>query len=275
MPAKPFVDTNRPIQALLLDMDGVLYHGNSLLAGAARLLQHIKATPHLFLTNNPRRTPDAIADRLEAMGLPRPDPTQILTSALATADRLARLKPGFSWYAIGEGGLEAALVAAGGQADAQQADFVVVGEGPGIDFNSLTTAINLILKQGAQLVVTNPDASVDDQHQGQHRVLPGGGALVAPIAVACEVEPLIIGKPQPTLFEMACARLGVEPADCLMIGDRPDTDIAGAMAVGMRAALVRSGRFGPNASWPVDLPRPHWDALDLPQLLTAIEPWLP
>ncbi len=255
-------------------MDGVLYHGDTRLPGARALLQRIEAMPHLFLTNNPRRTPEAVANRLAAMGLPRPQPTQILTSALATAERLARLKPGFSWFAIGEGGLEAALAAAGGRADVQRADFVVVGEGPGIDFDSLTTAINLILKQGAQLVVTNPDASVDDQHQGQHRVLPGGGALVAPIAIACEVEPLIIGKPQPTLFEMACARLGVEPADCLMIGDRPDTDIAGAMAVGMRAALVRSGRFGPDASWPADLPRPHWDAPDLQQLLTAIEPWL-
>ncbi|MBK1620030.1 haloacid dehalogenase [Lamprobacter modestohalophilus] len=275
MPVKLFADNKRPIQALLLDMDGVLYHGNSLLAGATALLQRIKTTRHLFLTNNPRRTPEAVADRLEAMGLPRPDPTQILTSALATAEHLARLKPGFSWYAIGEDGLETALLAAGGRLDAQQADFVIVGEGPGIDFDCLTIAINLVLKQGARLVVTNPDASVDDQHEGEHRVLPGGGALVAPIAIACEVEPWVIGKPQPALFEMACARLDVEPADCLMIGDRPDTDIAGALAIGMRAALVRTGRFGPDASWPAGLPRPHWDAPDLPHLLQAIEPWLP
>lgn len=274
MPSKPFGDDKGQIQALLLDMDGVLYHGDSRLAGAKALLQRIKATPHLFLTNNPRRTPEAVADRLAAMGLPRPDPRQILTSALATAERLAAIKPGFSWYAIGEGGLEAALLAAGGRRDPHNADFVIVGEGPGIDFDSLTTAINLVLKRGAKLVVTNPDASVDDQQDGEHRVLPGGGALVAPIAIACEVEPLVIGKPQPALFEMACARLGVEPADCLMIGDRPDTDIAGAIAAGMRAALVRTGRFGPDAAWPEGLPRPDWDEPNLPRLMRALEPWL-
>ncbi len=265
----------RAIRALLLDMDGVLYHGDTRLPGARTLLQRIALTPHLFLTNNPRRTPEAVAERLAAMGLPRPDPRQILTSALATAERLAALKPGFSWYAIGEGGLESALLAAGGRRDPQRADFVIVGEGPGIDFERLTTAINLVLKQGAQLVVTNPDTSVDDQQDGEHRVLPGGGALAAPIAIACEVEPLVIGKPQPALFEMACARLALEPADCLMIGDRPDTDIAGAIGVGMRAALVRTGRFRPEAVWPPDLPRPHWDAPDLPHLLRMIKAWLP
>lgn len=256
-------------------MDGVLYHGSTLLPGARALLERIRPLPHLFLTNNPRRTPLAVADRLAELGLPRPDPAQILTSALATADRLAALKPGFSWFAIGEGGLEAALLAAGGRPDPRRADFVIVGEGPGIDFDRLTTAINLVIKQGAQLVLTNPDASVDDQQEGKHRVLPGGGALVAPIAIACEVEPLVIGKPQPALFEMACARLGLAPADCLMIGDRPDTDIAGATGIGMRAALVRTGRFGADAAWPTVQPRPDWDEPDLPQLLRAIEPWLP
>jgi NagD protein len=255
---------------VLLDMDGVLYHGSTVLPGAPELLERVRNIPHLFITNNPRRTPAAIAERLAGMGLPRPAPEQILTSALATAERLAALKPGFSWFAIGDGGLEAALSEKGIN-DPVNADFVVIGEGPGIDFERLTLGINLILKRGATLVVTNPDASVDDTHEGEHRVLPGGGALVAPLAVACEVAPLVIGKPQPTLFQMACERLGKQPADCVMIGDRPDTDIAGALAVGMRAALVRTGRFEPDAPWPSGLARPHWDAPDLPELVRALE----
>ena len=263
-----------PLRALLLDMDGVLYHGDRPLPGAAALMQRLDARPHLFVTNNPRRTPEAVAARLAAMGLPRPAPSAILTSALATAKRLAAIKPGFSWFAIGEDGLGSALIAAGGRRDPLRADFVVVGEGPGIDFDSLTRGINLVLQRGARLVVTNPDVSVDDRHAGQHRVLPGGGALVAPLALACEVEPLVIGKPQPALFEMACARLGCAPADCVMIGDRPDTDIAGALGAGMRAALVRSGRFRPGAPWPQELPRPHWDVPDLPHLLPMLAPLL-
>jgi HAD superfamily hydrolase (TIGR01450 family) len=259
-----------PIRAVLLDMDGVLYHGATALPGARELLERIRSIPHCFITNNPRRTPAEIAERLATMGLPRPEPERILTSALATAMRLAALKPGFSWFAIGEGGLEAALSEQGDR-DRLNADFVVVGEGPGIDFEQLTIGINLVLKRGARLVVTNPDASVDDTHEGEHRVLPGGGALVAPLAIACEVEPLVIGKPEPTLFQMACERLGIGLQDCVMIGDRPDTDIAGALAVGMRAALVRTGRFGPDASWPSGLARPHWDVPDLPELLRTLE----
>jgi HAD superfamily hydrolase (TIGR01450 family) len=260
----------RPLRAVLLDMDGVLYHGTTVLPGARELLERIRDIPHCFITNNPRRPPCEVADRLAKMGLPRPAPETILTSALATATRLAAIKPGFSWFAIGEGGLEAAL-SEKGRRDYLNADFVVVGEGPGIDFEQLTIGINLILKRGARLVVTNPDASVDDSHEGEHRVLPGGGALVAPLAVACGVEPLVIGKPQPTLFQMGCEQLGIPPEDCIMIGDRPDTDIAGALAVGMRAALVRTGRFGPDASWPSGLARPHWDHPDLPGLMRALE----
>jgi len=255
-------------------MDGVLYHGDAPLPGAADLLRRIAAVPHVFVTNNPRRSPAQVAARLGAMGLPRPDPAMILTSAQATAERLALQRPGFSWFAIGEDGLEAELAKVGTR-DPVDADFVVVGEGPGIDFDSLTIGINLVLERGARLVVTNPDASVDDTSGGRHRVLPGGGALVAPLAIACGVEPLVIGKPEPALFRMACHRLGLAPEHCVMIGDRPDTDIAGALRVGMRAALVRTGRFRRGAAWPDDVPRSDWDLPDLPDLLRALEPLLP
>ncbi|MEJ2622614.1 MAG: HAD hydrolase-like protein [Candidatus Thiodiazotropha sp.] len=114
---------------------------------------------------------------------------------------------------------------------------MVIGEGPGIDFESITTGINLILKQGAQLVCTNPDHSVDAHYQGRHRVLPGGGALVAPFAIATGKQPLIVGKPQPQLNEMAAERISVNLQACLMIGDRPDTDISGAARLGSKFTI--------------------------------------
>lgn len=249
-------------------MDGVLFHGETPLPGAAAFLRRIAPLPHLFVTNNPIRTPAEVAARLASMGLGRPLPEQILTSAEATARRLARERPGFRYYAVGAAGLDAALRRQG-TPDAEQADFVVVGEGPGLDFDSLTTGINLILKRGARLVVTNPDTSVDDSRDGAHRILPGGGALVAPFAAACGVPPEVIGKPEPALFQMACERLGLPAQACVMVGDRPDTDIAGALRAGMRAALVRTGRFAPGAPWPADIPHPHWDVTDLDSLLRA------
>jgi HAD superfamily hydrolase (TIGR01450 family) len=249
-------------------MDGVLFHGATPLAGAAEFLVRIAHLPHLFVTNNPIRTPAQVAARLDAMGLGRPTTSHILTSAEATARWLQREHPGFRFFAVGAEGLHLALQEYG-EPDAEWADFVVVGEGPGLDFETLTTGINLILKRGARLVVTNPDASVDDTRDGQHRVLPGGGALVAPFAKACGVVPVVIGKPEPALYEMACERLGLAAADCVMVGDRPDTDIAGASRAGMRAALVRTGRFAPGAVWPPGVPRPHWDVKSLPELLRA------
>ena len=137
-----------------------------------------------------------------------------------------------------------------GKEDANNAEFVVVGEGPGLDYASLTRGLNLIVNQGARLVATNPDSNVDATVEGEHRLVPGGGALVAPFAVASGVEPVIIGKPNPLLFEMALELLGCPPEHCLMIGDRPDTDIAGAARLGMRTALVRTGRFAPGTSSP-------------------------
>jgi HAD superfamily hydrolase (TIGR01450 family) len=171
---------------------------------------------------------------------------------------------------VGADGLDAALREQG-RADEDDADFVVVGEGPGLDFESLTTGINLVLRKGARLVVTNPDTTVDATRDGQHFVLPGGGALVAPFVAATGRQPVVIGKPEPLLYEMAMARIGVEPDHCIMIGDRPDTDIAGASQVGMRTALVRTGRFAPGEEYPAGLPVPEWDVGSLQELAEELE----
>ena len=191
----------------------------------------------------------------------------ILATAQATATWLADQQPGFRYFAIGAGDLHAALSAVGRE-DAAHADFVVVGEGPGLDYESLSIAINLVLKQGARLVSTNPDANVDAMVDGVHRVLPGGGALVAAVAVATGVQPTVIGKPNPLLFRLALASLGLQPGQCIMVGDRPDTDIAGALALGMRTALVRTGRFGVADALPESV-HPDWDVADLAALIAA------
>ena len=256
--------TARRFKAVLLDMDGVLFHGDRVLPGAARFLHAIAALPHCFVTNNPIRTPQQISDHFAALGLPRPRPERILTSALATAAWLSLEKPGFRYYPVGAPGLDEALRAVGSY-DAEAADFVVVGEGPGLDFHTLTTGINLILKRGARLVSTNPDHNVDADRDGRHQVLPGGGALVAPFAVATGVEPVVVGKPHPLLYRMAVDRLALAAGDCVMVGDRPDTDIAGAQALDMATALVRSGRFGPGAGLPAGI-RPDWDTDSLTEL---------
>jgi HAD superfamily hydrolase (TIGR01450 family) len=256
-------------KALLMDMDGVLYHGEQAVPEALKFMAKIKDIPHVFITNNPILSPARVADRLERLGFARPDPTQIVTSAEATALWLAQEKNNFHYYAVGAEGLHLALQEKGVE-DANGADFVVIGEGAGIDYDKLTTGINLILKGGARLVVTNPDHTVDATVEGQHRVLPGGGALVAPFVVATGEAPLIIGKPEPLLYKMAAERIGMNLEQCLMIGDRPDTDIAGAARLGLQTALVRTGRFAPGTRYPVGLPKPDWDVNSLTELASII-----
>lgn len=263
--------TDKPDQrpapsAVLLDMDGVLFHGEQPLPGAVELLQALADTPHLFLTNNPILSPEAVTAKFERIGLPVPEPSRILTSALATARWLHGEHPGFRYFAVGAEGLHQALSGVG-SADDRRADFVVVGEGAGLDYDNLTRGINLIPKHGARLVVTNPDHTVDASIDGQHQVLPGGGALVAPFAVATGREPVVIGKPEPLLYRMALEALGVDAAATVMVGDRPDTDIAGATRLGIATALVRTGRFAPGEVWPTGLPRPDQDVDSLDALM--------
>jgi HAD superfamily hydrolase (TIGR01450 family) len=252
---------------LLVDMDGVLFHGDRPLPGAAEFLHWLLQRPHRFVTNNPIRSPADVVAHFRALRLPVPGADAVITTAQATSAYLARQRPDFRYFAIGAGALHDALAAVG-QADAEHADFVVVGEGPGLDYESLTVAINLVLKRGARLISTNPDASVDASVAGQHRVLPGGGALVAAVAVATGVQPTVIGKPHPLLFRMALTSLGLTAGRCIMVGDRPDTDIIGASALGMRTALVRSGRFGAADVLPERV-LPDWDVDGLPALMAA------
>ncbi len=256
--------------AFLLDMDGVLYHGKKVLQGALEFVEQVSQHQYLFVTNNPTRSPAQVADRLSRMGFSDVYAEQVLTSADAAALWLRQQKPGFRYFAIGAKALHETLAKAGTE-DPQQADFVVVGEGPGLDYEKLTLGINLVLSRKARLVATNPDSSVDSWCKGEAQVLPGGGALVAPFEVATGQKAVVIGKPHRFLYEMATERLGVSPGDCIMVGDRPDTDVAGAAAMGMKTALVRTGRFLPGSSWPKGIARADWDVETLIELQAAFK----
>jgi HAD superfamily hydrolase (TIGR01450 family) len=245
-------------------MDGILYHGDTPLAYAKYFLSKISDIPHVFVTNNPTKTPQQVVTKLAKMGFVVPQPEQIITSALVTADWLYQQNTDFRFFAVGSSALHESL-ARYGKSDDKKADFVVVGEGAGLDYASLTTGINLIIKGGARLVATNPDVNVDHVVNGRHVLLPGGGALVAPFTVATGQEPVVIGKPAPLLFEYALQYLGVAPAQCLMVGDRPDTDIIGAQKMGIQTALVRTGRFKESEILPEGI-EPDYDVADLLEL---------
>jgi len=135
-------------------------------------------------------------------------------------------------------------------------DYVVVGEGEGLDYDSLTTGITILLEGRAQLIGTNPDPNLDGTRKGRPVVLPGGGALIAPFQAATGMAPLFVGKPGPIMYEQALRRLGKKAGEVFMIGDRPDTDIKGAVQVGIHTILVTTGRYRRNDPYPDDIPQP-------------------
>ncbi|MDE1170560.1 MAG: HAD-IIA family hydrolase [Verrucomicrobium sp.] len=233
---------NTPQNAYLLDMDGVIYRENQLIPGAADLvaLFQEKGIPFLFLTNNSAPTPDELAIKLKHLGIKDLYPRHFYTSALNTADFLWETHPNCTAYVLGEGGLIGALQEAKIPNDAIAPHYVVVGEGfPPMD--KIVKAHELIEK-GARLVVTNPDCWCP---VASDKTRPGAGALAAYLETSTGQRPYYLGKPNPYMFSRARKRLlqGQGHADwnVIMVGDTMETDIRGAVEIGMQAYLVLTG----------------------------------
>ena len=224
--------------AFLFDLDGVLYRGTEPVPGAPEALAALRAAGRhvAFVTNNSARTPAAVAERLRAVGIDA-DADEVETSALATAELLAG-RGCRSAFVVGETGIKEALTAAGIEvlaAEAASADAVVVGWDRQADYAKLRTA-SILVERGAAFVGTNADASFPGPDGMRW---PGAGALLAAIATTTGARPEIVGKPNPPLYVAALARAGGGVP--LVIGDRLDTDIAGAAALGWDSLLVLTG----------------------------------
>ncbi|MGH2537929.1 MAG: HAD-IIA family hydrolase [Candidatus Promineifilaceae bacterium] len=240
------IPAGRPIRSLVLDMDGVLWRGHAPLPGAGRLFEVLRAAGLSFAlaTNNATETPQMFRRRLLEMGLDVPDEL-IVTSAEATAAHLAAVfGRGAAIYAIGEAGLTHALKRHGLQVaaadgDGRAADEVVAvaaGLTRQVCYHDLALAAAW-LQRGAPLFGTNPDVTLPTESGPQ----PGAGAIIAFLEAAGQTKATIIGKPQPILLAEALRRLGAEPAESLMVGDRLATDVAGGLNLGMQTALILTG----------------------------------
>jgi HAD superfamily hydrolase (TIGR01457 family) len=224
--------------AFLFDLDGVLYRGADPIPGAPEAVAALREAGRgiAFVTNNSARTPAAVAERLVAAGVAA-SPEEVVTSAGATAELLAG-RGCRSAFVIGEEGIRTALAGAGvelrdGEPDG--VDVVVVGWDRGADYAKLRTAAVLV-ERGAAFVGTNGDASWPAP---DGTLWPGAGALLAAVATTTGTEPEIVGKPNAPLFHAALARAG--GGRPLVIGDRLDTDVAGAAALGWDSLLVLTG----------------------------------
>lgn len=227
-----------PYDAFLFDLDGVLYLGHRAIPGAGEVVATLRGLGKRvsFVTNNSSRTPDAVAAHLRSVGVAASS-DEVETSAHATA-QLLRSRGVSSAFVIGEDGIREALRDAGIDVldgEPPETEAVVVGFDRAADYAKLRTA-SILVQRGASLIATNADASLplDDGTRW-----PGAGALLAAIEVTSACRGEVIGKPHAPLLESALARAGGGLP--IVIGDRLDTDIAGAVGLGWDSALVLTG----------------------------------
>lgn len=258
----------------LLDLDGVVYLGGAAIPGAAAALGEAaeRGMRLAFVTNNASRSPSAIAAQLTGLGVPAAA-SDVVTSAQAAAHLLAdRLPAGSAVLVVGGIGLRLALRQRGLRpisTAAERPAAVVQGYSPDISYSLLAEAA-IAVRSGAWFVASNVDATMPTPRGPQ----PGNGALVQVIVAATGQQPEVAGKPEPPLHAEAVARTGAKHP--LVVGDRLDTDIEGAVRGGADSLLVLTGVTDPaDAVLAAPQERPTYLARDLTGLLQPHPPVTP
>jgi NagD protein len=221
----------------IIDMDGVIYHGNKLLPGTKEFVQWLKDNDKkfVFLTNSSEKTPEELQVKLKRMGI-EVDTDKFFTSALATAMFLISQKPKGSAYIIGEAGLINALYNVGYSMNSVDPDYVVMGESRTYNYEKIEHAVNLVLR-GAKLIGTNPDLS----GPVENGIVPATKALIAPIELATGKNAYFVGKPNPLMMRKGLKKLNCTREEAIIIGDRMDTDIVAGIESEIDTCLVLSG----------------------------------
>ena len=232
----------RATRGFIFDMDGVLYRGNEQCPGVADLLSGlaIRDKSYVLATNNSMSTPQMYVEKLGKMGI-ESRPEQILTSAIATRLHLQNVLPdGAKIHVVGMPALATQLFEGTTwqqvEAPAVQPDAIVIGLDLQFTYAKLKAAA-MAIRAGALFIATNADATLPTEEG----LVPGAGSIVAALRTASGVAPTIIGKPEPASLLLSAANLGLDPSECVMIGDRLDTDILAGKRAGMLTALVLTG----------------------------------
>ncbi len=254
--------------AVVCDLDGVVYTGPVAVDQAVDALNALPL-PVVYATNNAARTPGDVAAHLRDLGITVSDEL-VLTSSLAAARELSDVLPsGATVLAVGGEGVGAALRAVGLvpvlPGDEGEVAAVLQGYGPKVTAADLGAAAAAI-RAGARWVATNDDLTLPTERGPA----PGNGSLVGAVRPAVDVDPEVVGKPHPPIYVLAARAVGADAARTLAVGDRLETDIAGAHATGMAGALVLTGVHGvADAAAAPPGQRPTYLLTDLRDLLAA------
>jgi 4-nitrophenyl phosphatase len=231
------------IRGYILDMDGVLYRGNTLIPEVKAFLCALDSAgiPYTMATNNSTNSQLDYVMKLERLGVSVPEES-IFTSAVATATYLRSTYPdGTRVYVVGMKALRHAIFEDGYFFPAEaNADVVVSGADFELVYGSLRTAC-LAIRAGADYVATNADTTFPSEAG----LIPGSGAIVAALVAATDVEPTIVGKPSPVMVESCLTAMGIEASQAVMLGDRLDTDILAGQRANTRTVMVLTGVHTP------------------------------
>jgi 4-nitrophenyl phosphatase len=220
----------------------VMYRGDAPLPGVNDLLNalEIREKTYMLATNNSMSTPESYVAKLAKMGIAVPA-AAILTSAMATRDYLTETLPaGSGIFVIGMPALREQLFTDSTfhpvQYGEEEPAAVVMGLDKAFTYEKLLMAHKAIIA-GANFIATNSDTTLPTENG----LVPGCGAIVAAVAASTGETPVVIGKPEPLILQMALERLAVDPESSVMIGDRLDTDIVAGARAGMLTVLVLTG----------------------------------
>mgnify|MGYP001053946702 CR=1 FL=1 len=234
---------DRSYQGYIFDLDGTVYLGPELIPGAKETIARLREIAGVvFLSNKPINTRVDYAKKLTDLGIPtRPD--EVINSSAVLAEYLKKECPQATLYCVGEPPLLGELQEAGFRVlqdpvqEQYAVDVVVTAFDRTFDYEKLNNAYQCI-KRGARFVATNADRTCPVADGD----IPDCAAMIGAISGASGVSPeIVVGKPNPLTAQAALAKLGVPAKDCLMVGDRVETDMLMGLLTGMETALVLSG----------------------------------
>lgn len=235
----------------LIDLDGTIYKGKERIPAGEEFVKRLqeRQIPHLFVTNNTTRPPEAVQKLLKDQCQLDVPLSSIYTASLATVDYMDQLGLDKTAYVIGETGLKTAIFDKGGYKETTEAPaYVVVGLDTDLTYDKLVIA-TLALQNGARFIGTNPDLNIPTERG----LLPGAGSLIHLLEKASQVPATIIGKPEAIILDKALARLGVDKSEAIVVGDNYLTDCCLGINHGLASLLVTTGFTRPEqvASLPI------------------------
>ena len=226
------------ITHLIIDMDGVLYRGDQPMPLLREFFNYLRerSIPFILATNNSTRTPQEYVDKLARMGVTVLS-DEILHSGQATARFLSSAYPrGTRIHVFGMPSLKETLTDEGFVLADEDVQVVVASMDREVNFEKLKRA-TILIRKGARFIATN----LDPTYPSEEGLIPGTGTMIVALETASETKAQAIGKPEPTMFQLAMEQMRARPETTAAIGDRADTDILGGKRAGLTTICVLSG----------------------------------